>query len=340
MPGSLAIRVGGFGVRVSVRTLGVVLALLAIVALVAVVALGTGDYSLGPARVVHALLGSPDMPFDKVVVSQWRLPRVLGAVVIGAALGMSGAIFQSMTRNPLGSPDIIGFESGAVTGALVMIVIVGSASTQVAGAAIVGGFASAATVYVLAYRRGVQGFRLILTGIAIGAMLLSVNQWLVSVADPGAAMTANVWTVGTLTDIGWSKVDPVLLAVVGLSVVMVFLARPMHLLELGDDVARARGVRPDRTRIAMLVVGVLLTATATAAAGPISFVSLCAPQLARRVTGTPGVTVAASGAMGAALLLVSDTVSSRLLGGLPVGAITVCLGGTYFVWLLIREARR
>lgn len=333
-------RLGPFSVLLSARTIAVVLLLLAVGAGVGVLALGSGDLPLSPGRVIQALLGTPEQPLDRIAVVEWRLPRVAGALLIGAALGLAGCIFQSLTRNPLGSPDIIGFDSGATTGALLVIVFLGGGAIPIVAGAVIGGFVAAAVVAGLAYRRGSAGLRLILTGIAVGAMLLSINQWLVTVADPRAAMTANVWTVGTLADTGWDKVRIVAVTLLVLGVAMVFLARPMQTLELGDDSARARGVRPGVVRGQLLVAGVLLTATAVAAAGPISFVALCAPQLARRLTGSAGVTPGASTAMGAVLLLLCDTLSTRVLGGLPVGAVTVCVGGAYFVWLLIREARR
>ena len=139
----------------------------------------------------------------------WRLPRVLLALMLGAALGMSGAIFQSLTRNPLGSPDIIGFNSGAYTGALVVILLIGGTYYEIAVGALVGGIATAAVVYLLAYKRGVQGFRLIIVGIAISAMLGSVNTWMILKAKLDDAMAAAVWGAGSLNGLGWTQVWPV-----------------------------------------------------------------------------------------------------------------------------------
>ncbi len=150
------VRPGPWSGRIDVRSTVVCLVLAAITAAVAVLALGSGDYYVPPGQVVQALFGDVPARIHMVVV-EWRLPRVLLAILLGAALGMSGAIFQSLTRNPLGSPDIIGFNSGAYTGALVVILIVGGSYYQVGAGALIGGIVTAAAVYLLAYKRGVQG---------------------------------------------------------------------------------------------------------------------------------------------------------------------------------------
>ena len=172
------------GVVVAVASVLLTLAL-------AVVALGLGDLPLSPAEVVHALFAT-DGGFTTTVVRDWRLPRVLGAVVFGGALAISGAIFQSLTRNPLGSPDVIGFASGAYTGALIALTVIGTGAVSLSLGALVGGLATAVVVYLLAYRRGMQGFRLIIVGIAVTAMLQSVNLFLLLRAQEEVAMAASI----------------------------------------------------------------------------------------------------------------------------------------------------
>ncbi len=187
------------------------------------------------------------------------------------------------------APDIIGFNSGAYTGALVVILIVGGSYYQVGAGALIGGIVTAAAVYLLAYKRGVQGFRLIIVGIGISAMLASVNTWLILKADLETAMSAAVWGAGSLGALGWSQVGPVTILLLVLVPAILVLGRRMRLLEMGDDAAKALGVRAEPTRLGLVVLGVALTALVTAAAGPIGFVSLAAPQLARRLTRSAGV---------------------------------------------------
>ncbi|WP_307820125.1 FecCD family ABC transporter permease [Rhodococcoides fascians] len=329
------------GARIDVRTVLVCAALLLLTAVVAVLAIGTGDYHVPPGQVLAAVFG--DAPrITEIVVMQSRFPRVALAFLFGAALGVSGAIFQSLTRNPLGSPDIIGFSTGAYTGALVVILTLGGGYYRTGVGALVGGLVAAAAVYVLAYKRGVQGFRLIIVGIAVSAVLASVNTWLVVKADVSEAIAAAVWGAGTLNGLGWPQVVPVLVALAVVTPVAAALSTRLPVLEMGDDAARALGIRVEPTRLMLVILGVALTALVTAAAGPISFVALAAPQLARRLTGTSSVAMVPAACMGALLLIVSDVAAQRVFAPtqLPVGVVTVCVGGAYFVWLLAREGRK
>jgi len=329
------------GARIDVRTVLVCAALLLLTAVVAVLAIGTGDYHVPPGQVLAAVFG--DAPrITEIVVMQSRFPRVALAFLFGAALGVSGAIFQSLTRNPLGSPDIIGFSTGAYTGALVVILTLGGGYYRTGAGALVGGLVAAAVVYVLAYKRGVQGFRLIIVGIAVSAVLASVNTWLVVKADVSEAIAAAVWGAGTLNGLGWPQVVPVLVALAVVTPAAAALSTRLPVLEMGDDAARALGIRVEPTRLMLVILGVALTALVTAAAGPISFVALAAPQLARRLTGASSVAMVPAACMGALLLIVSDVAAQRVFAPtqLPVGVVTVCVGGAYFVWLLAREGRK
>ena len=264
------------------------------------------------------------------------------ALLIGAALGVSGAIFQALTRNALGSPDIIGINSGAYTGALVVIAGMGGGYYAVAAGALIGGLVTAVVVYALSYRNGLAGYRMIVVGIGVGAVLNSVNQWVVIKLDFHTAVTAAIWQQGTLSGLDWSQVLPMTTCLAVAVVALVALGPALPVLQMGDDAAGALGVRPDRTRVAYLIVGVGLVAVACAAAGPITFVALAAPQIARRLTASPGVALVPSAAMGAVLLLISDVIAQQVLpdNELPVGAVTVCLGGVYLVYLLVTQARR
>ncbi len=328
-------------IRASVRTV-VALSVLAVGSVVlAVFALGIGEYPVSPMDVVRVVTGQ-DSSFTRVVVLEFRMPRILLALVIGAALGVSGAIFQALTRNPLGSPDVIGFTTGAYTGALVAIAAFGGGYYLTALGATIGGLLTALVVYLLAYRNGIAGFRLIIVGIAIGAALSSVNQWIVIRIKLAQAVTASIWNQGTLNGLDWDQLYPVLVCVVVAVAALLAMGPQLPIMQMGDDAAGALGVRPERARVGFFVIGVVLVAVAAAAAGPISFVALAAPQLARRLTGAPGVSLVSAGVMGAFLLLLSDLVAQKIVAPaqLPVGAVTVSVGGLYLVYLLVVQARR
>lgn len=334
------VRVGPVSARASLRAVAVVAILVLGAVAIAVVATGMGKYAIAPGDVVGVLTGA-NTSFDRVVVLEWRLPRILMALLIGAALGVSGAIFQALTRNALGSPDIIGINAGAYTGALVVIAGIGGGYYAVAAGALVGGLVTAVIVYALSYRNGLAGYRLIVVGIGVSAVLNSVNQWVVIKLDFHTAVTASIWQQGTLSGLAWSQVLPMTVCGAVAVVALLAIGPALPVLQMGDDAAGALGAGPDRARLAYLVVGVGLVAVACAAAGPITFIALAAPQIARRLTASPGVALVPSAAMGAVLLLISDVIAQQLLpdNELPVGAVTVCLGGAYLVYLLAAQAR-
>jgi iron complex transport system permease protein len=320
------------------RIVALVLAIAAVV--LAVVALGSGDYPLSVPEVLHALFVR-DGSFEGTIVTEWRLPRVLAALAFGAALGVSGALFQSLTGNPLGSPDIIGFSTGSYTGALIAITVVGDTYLSTSAGALVGGLTTALVVYLLAYRRGVQGFRLIIVGIAITALLTGVNTYLLLRASVEVAMSASIWGSGSISLVGWDQAVPAMGVLVVLAPLVILLSRPLRQLELGDDAAQAHGVRTEPARLAILVVGVALIATVTAVAGPIAFIALAAPQIAQRLGRSAGLPLVGSALTGAVLLLLADFIAQHLFPGgpVPVGIVTVCIGGLYLIWLLAADRK-
>ncbi|MFF1422290.1 FecCD family ABC transporter permease [Streptomyces sp. NPDC058280] len=331
---------GGLSVRIDRRSALVVL-VLAVAALAAgVVLIGSGDYPMSPGDVVTALAGN-GTPGQEFIVQELRLPRVLVGLLVGAALGVGGAVFQSMTRNPLGSPDVIGFGQGATVGALSVIVLFHGGPVAVAGGAVVGGVVTGVGVYVLAWKRGVHGYRLVLIGIGAAAMLTAANHYLITKADLIDATRAVLWMTGSLDGRDWAQVWPLLAVCAVLVPLALGYGRPLRMLEMGDDAAYALGVRVERTRVVLMASAVLLVAVATAAAGPISFVALSAPQLARRLTRTPGPNLGPAAVMGAVLLLVADWVATSAFGDrqLPVGVVTGVLGGCYLLWLLVTERK-
>ncbi|MEV4441638.1 iron chelate uptake ABC transporter family permease subunit [Streptomyces sp. NPDC049577] len=331
---------GGLSLRLDPRAALVTL-LLMLVALTAAVALvGTGDFPMSPADVLRTLAGG-GTPAQEFVVEELRLPRALAGLLVGAALGLAGAVFQSVARNPLGSPDVIGLAQGSTVGALTVIVLFDGGPSAVAAGAAAGGLATGAAIYLLAWKKGVQGHRLALVGIGAAAVLTACYSYLLTRADLTDATRATAWMVGSLGGRDWEQVWPLLGACALLGPLLLGRARDLTMLEMGDDAASALGVRVERTRLVALTAAVLLAAAATATAGPVAFVALAAPQLARRLTGAPGPNLPAAACMGAALLVTADWAAQRLLGAdkLPVGALTGMAGGCYLLWLLHVQRR-
>ncbi|MEU7024898.1 iron chelate uptake ABC transporter family permease subunit [Streptomyces sp. NPDC046203] len=337
---TLRLRTGGLSVRYAPRTLVCLLGLLLLALAAAIVLIGSGDFPVAPGDVVATLFGG-GTEVQRFAVMELRLPRVLVAVFTGAALGIGGAVFQSLSRNPLGSPDVIGFGQGSTVGALTVIVLFQGSAWAAAGGAVVGGLVTGAVIYLLAWKRGVHGYRLVLVGIGAAAMLTAVIHYLLTKAQLADATRAVVWMTGSLDGRDWAQFWPLF----GVSCVLLPLllgqGRALRMLEMGDDAAHALGVRVERTRLLLMGAAVLLVAVATAAAGPIVFVSLSAPQLARRLTRAPGPNLAASACMGTALLLVADWTATHAFGErqLPVGVVTGVLGGCYLLWLLVSERK-
>lgn len=323
-----------------VRALVVIVVLAAVAAGAGIVLIGSGDYAMTPGEVVSTLFGHGTFQ-QEFIVTDLRLPRVLVGLLVGAALGVGGAVFQTISRNPLGSPDVLGFGQGATVGALAVIVLFQGGAAVVAGGAVVGGLVTGVVVYLLAWKRGMHGYRLVLVGIGSAAMLTAAAQYLITKANLVDATRAVVWMTGSLDGRDWAQVWP-LLVVCGLLIPLVLgHGRALRMMEMGDDAAYALGVRVERTRLVLMGCAVLLVAVATAAAGPITFVSLSAPQLARRLTRSPGPNLAPAAFMGAALLLVADWIAMDAFGDrqLPVGVVTGVLGGCYLLWLLVSERK-
>ncbi|SCK53982.1 MULTISPECIES: FecCD family ABC transporter permease [unclassified Streptomyces] len=345
--------------RVHPRTAVVSLAALVLALLSLVVSLCVGAYTVPLPDVAQALFHGTGDRLAVHFVNHERLPQALLAALVGAALGVSGAIFQSISRNPLASPDVIGFNSGASTGAILAIVTLGGGAATVATGAVAGGLMTAFLVFVLAGRGGLHGVRLVLVGLGVTAMLGSVNSYLLTRSSLDNAQNAHIWLVGTLNGRGWSSVQMMAVALAVLFPATVLLGRQLRMLELGDDLASGLGVRVDRVRLALTVLGIGLCGVAVASAGPIPFVALAAPQIAAMLTRGPGVSVLSAGTVGAALLSAAHLASAQLFTALawvgdllgplrlvdesqrnnqlPVGVTTAVLGGVYLAWVLFKR---
>uniref|UniRef100_A0AAU3GQ32 Iron chelate uptake ABC transporter family permease subunit n=1 Tax=Streptomyces sp. NBC_01401 TaxID=2903854 RepID=A0AAU3GQ32_9ACTN len=335
-----SLRAGPYSIRYEPRAVLVCLAMIVIGGCLVVLSVGTGTYELSPLEVLRTFAGNGP-PGSEFIVLDLRLPRAVVALLVGFGSGMAGAVFQSLTRNPLGSPDIIGFSNGASAGALVAIIFLNAGAPQTALGAVTGGFATATAVYLLAWRRGVHGYRLVLVGIGASAVLGSATSFLYVRADIGKAAQAAGWMIGSLNARGWSEAGIAALGLVVCVPVVLVHARRLTMLEMGDDTASALGVRPERSRLVLLCAGTCLTAMSVAAAGPIPFLAMAAPQLARRVTGAAGPNVLPAAWMGAVLVAAADLLTQRVTGSalMPVGVVMGVGGGLYLAWLLLRERK-
>ena len=316
----------------------VVVALLLL--LVGAFSLTLGAASVAPADVLAALVGRADRLTSFVIV-ELRLPRLVAGALVGACLGLSGALIQSVARNPLASPDIIGITAAASATGSIALVWFGLTGLALSGIVLAGTLVAAALIYLLAWRNGVSGYRFVLIGIGIAAFCGGIVSYVLTRADVSNVQQALVWITGSL-----NSVDPSALAVLAVGTVVLvpcalLVGRPLGALSLGDDLASGLGVRPERTRLAVVGVAVALAAIAVAVAGPVSFVAFLAAPIARRLVGRGSLALVPSTLLGALILVVSDIVAQFAIPGvvLPVGVVTGIVGAPYLLWLLARTNR-
>lgn len=326
--------------RRAARVTSVTVVLVLVCFAVFCVSLSVGDYDIPLPEVVRTLFGHGDSA-STFIVNELRLPRALTAVLAGAAFGLAGAVFQTMLRNPLASPDIIGISAGASASAVICIVGFGLSGYVVSFAAFAGALATALCMYALAWRGGVGGYRLVLIGIAMHALLTSVISYLMTRAEVYDAQQALVWLTGSLNAKTWTTVQ-----IIGWSSLLLFplavvLARGLRALQLGDDAAKALGVGVERSRLGLLVIAVALAAVATAAAGPVVFVAFVSGPIAKRLIGHNGLALVQAALIGAIVMLASDFVAQHAIAGtqFPVGVVTGIVGAPYLLWLLVTTNR-
>ena len=306
-------------------------------ALLVVVGLGLslGDYPLSPAQLWRTLWGSGER-VEAYVLFQVRAPRVVMGILVGACLGTAGALLQTILRNPLASPDLLGISGGSSVAAVFLTVILGVSGAPLAIGACAGGLI-VAVLLLLAGRRGAEGgYRLILAGIGITFLCASVTSYLLASGKVELAQAALIWITGTLSASSWAQVLVVAVVLVAALPAVVAAARWLPITQLGPQTAAGLGVRPDRVRWVVVVTAVVLTAVTTAFAGPISFVALCAPAIARPLLGHGAVGVATSAVIGATMLASADLVAQFAIPGtsFPVGIVTGALGAVFLLWIL------
>lgn len=330
---------GPITLRISVRVAVIVSLLMGVVLLLGVVSLMYGTLKYGPGEVFGGLFGFGEERIVRTVRGR-RLPRLLTALLVGGSLGVAGALFQNVSRNALGSPEVIGFTAGAATGAVLQVAIWNGNMAAVVLSAVAGGTVTALLVYTLARRNGVSGgLRLVLVGIGIGAIASALTQLILVRSALENAVSAQQWLAGSLLSRTWAHVAGVGITCLVVAIPLVLVARRLSIMAMGDDLALGLGINAERVRMGAVALGVLLTSTAVAATGPLSFVALAAPQIVTRLYRRSGFHVAGSFLLGAVILAFADYLSQSISIGLrtPVGTLTALLGGIYLAWLLWRR---
>ncbi|CAL9506489.1 FecCD family ABC transporter permease [Streptomyces sp. enrichment culture] len=333
--GHALLRAGRASFLLHRRSLLVGTALALLLATAVVASLCVGESFVAPGEVVRVLLGLPSP--DELVVGTLRLPRLVTGLLVGAAFGVSGALIQTVARNPLASPDVIGVTHGAGAATVAAMTFGVTSYTLMPYVSVAGGLAAAALVYALAWRRGLSAARFVLVGIGISVALGSLTRLFVTKGEYLVAQQAKVWLTGSLNGRGWDQAAPLATVLLVCVPCVLWAARAQRAAAFDDDTAVALGSRLDRDRLGMGVLGVVLASVATGAAGPVDFVALLAPQIARRLTRTPHIPLLSSALTGALIVVVADLLARRLLSPveLPVGVFTALVGAPYLMWLIV-----
>ncbi|WP_288748061.1 iron chelate uptake ABC transporter family permease subunit [uncultured Corynebacterium sp.] len=347
MPGGVPFRAGPISFLWRPRVVLVCVIAAALIVFLGALSIGLGDYPISVPRVLEVIFQGEGSRVERLVVLEWRMPRVATAIAVGCALGLSGALTQTVTRNALASPDILGITTGASAMAVTVIVLGsgGGFAGWLAGigiplAALLGAILSATVIWALAWRRQADSYRLVLVGIIITALLSSYINFLMVRAELRDASQAQFWLTGSLARSEWSTTIPIAVLVIVCAPLLAWIAYQALATTLGPDLARALGQRVNAVQVAMLALAVALAAVAVSAAGPIGFIAFVAPQVALRLCGVPSPPLAASALTGAVLLLGADIVTQAVLPvELPVGIVTSALGGIFLIYLLVQRTR-
>lgn len=323
------------------RRAAAVATLIAVLLAVAVVAyLCVGESFVPPVQAVNVLFGRPSP--DTFVVGTLRLPRLVVGLLAGTAFGVAGALVQTVARNPLASPDVIGVTHGAGAATVAAMSFGLVSHTSLPYVSVAGGLGAALLVYAFAWRRGLNASRFVLVGIGVSIALGSLTQLFLTKGDFLVAQQAKVWLIGSLNSRGYDQAAPLGLVLLVAVPAALWAARVQRGASFDDDTAVALGIRLDRVRLGLTVLGVVLASVATGATGPVDFVALLAPQIARRLTRTAQIPLLSSALTGALVVVVADLLARRLFSPveLPVGVLTAAVGAPYLMWLIARTRGR
>jgi iron complex transport system permease protein len=323
----------------------VVLALLVVLLFVSMtICIVLGNKVMPLAELLSTAIGKGTAE-NNLIIGVLRLPRLLVAVLAGAAFGVSGAILQGIIRNPLASPDILGITGGASFAAVAFITyLLGDVSiTWLPVAAFAGAAFVSLVIYALAWTQEVTPIRLVLIGIGISAVTSSLTMLMITLSPIKAAGQAYIWLTGSVYGATWDNVYTLLPWVAVLIPLAFIFSRDISVQELGDDVAKGLGSPVQRHRLLLLMFSVALAGAAVAVAGAIGFVGLIAPHIARKLVGPSfGGLIPAAAIVGSLMVLLADTVGRMAFLPLdvPAGVFTAAVGAPFFIFLLFRNRNR
>ncbi|QBK26676.1 FecCD family ABC transporter permease [Ureibacillus thermophilus] len=290
--------------------------------------------------VIRVLLGE-EVKGASFAVGTIRLPRMVAGLFAGFAFGAGGYVFQTMLRNPLANPNVIGITTGASAAAVFCIVILHASLTMTSIAAVIGGLYTVLVIYVLAKGNSFSIGRLILIGIGIQAMLNSVISYLLLIGSQHDLPTALRWLSGSLNGLKMETLYPMIITVSIFSPILMFYGRRLEMLELGDQTATSLGVNVNLTRIVLIISSVMMIAIATATTGPIAFVAFLSGPIANRIMGSGYSNIVPAGLVGVILVLAGDLIGQHAFEArYPAGVITGVLGAPYLLYLLVRLNRK
>ncbi|KAA0545301.1 iron ABC transporter permease [Bacillus sp. BGMRC 2118] len=318
---------------------------IAVVAMM-IVSTGMGDMKLSPVQVIQALFGNGTR-MENLVVTSFRLPRILIALFVGISLAVAGAVLQGLIRNPLASPDIIGVTGGASVAVVAFLAVYSNTSNSLTISikwlpvgAFIGATIVALLVYFLSWKNGVSPIRLVLIGIGISSLTQAVTTLLMVLGPIHQASQANIWLTGTVYGSTWENVSILFPWTCALLIITMVMARRLNVQELGDELATSVGSSVQRQRFTLLLIATGLTGGAVAFGGAIGFVGLMAPHIARKLVGSSfGVLIPVSGLIGALLVIIADLIGRTVFAPIevPAGVFTAAIGAPYFVYLLYKS---
>lgn len=321
--------------------------LLILMASMIILSLGTGSTRIHPIEVISSIFGAGE-DMNNLIVRSFRMPRILLAVLAGAALAVSGAILQGIIRNPLASPDIIGITSGAAFTTVSFLALFSDSSNTLTLsihwlplASFIGAVGIGFLVYILSRKRGeMTPIRLVLIGIGIAAAMNALTTMMMIFAPIFTASKANIWITGSLNGTNWTEIWTITPWIAAIMVIVFVYARRLNLQELGDDLATNAGGMVQKDRVVLLFLSTALAGSAAAFAGGIGFVGLIAPHIARKLVGSAfGALLPISALIGAIIVLVADLIARTAFAPLeiPAGVFTSAIGAPYFIYLLYRK---
>ncbi|MFC5589592.1 FecCD family ABC transporter permease [Sporosarcina soli] len=317
--------------------------------LLALLSMGSGEFYISPLNSLKAILGVGES-FDQTIIFEFRLPRIVMAILVGIGLATAGAILQGISRNPLGSPDIIGITAGASFAVVLFLALFSNESNALTVSqdwmplfAFAGAMITAVIVFMLSWKNGIAPFRMLLIGIGISALMHAGTTVLMLVGPIYQASQANIWITGSIYGSNWTEVRMISIWISLLFIMTLAMTREMNILALGDNLAKGVGSSVQKSRTILLLLCAGLTGASVAFAGGIGFVGLIAPHIAKRIVGPRfGSMVGLSAVVGAILVLVADWIARVAFAPIevPAGVWTAVIGAPYFIYLLIKQRNR